>query len=186
MSFLTVLALPKASRMGFACSSCFSSSPWWRGDGIRAWCGDQECFMLTLSWALVKQAQLSKSCVFLQRCIAFIGRYKHKTTHSMSASYTIQAGCLSYLRRCSHSPSNPPPPHPPPPSHTHTQKTKAAHYNTFPRHSKPTGAKTPVRPSLSMQAQTRGHKKLTGRLGKITQRKCGSALQHPRPIHTAA
>lgn len=27
LSFLTVLALPKASRMGLACSSCFSSSP---------------------------------------------------------------------------------------------------------------------------------------------------------------
>lgn len=27
LSFLTVLALPKASRMGFACSSCFSNSP---------------------------------------------------------------------------------------------------------------------------------------------------------------
>jgi len=27
LSFLTVLALPKASRMGFACSSCCSSSP---------------------------------------------------------------------------------------------------------------------------------------------------------------
>lgn len=27
LSFLTVFALPKASRMGFACSSCFSSSP---------------------------------------------------------------------------------------------------------------------------------------------------------------
>ena len=27
LSFLTVLALPKASRMGFACRSCFSSSP---------------------------------------------------------------------------------------------------------------------------------------------------------------
>ena len=30
LSFLTVFALPKASRMGFACSSCFSSSPWWK------------------------------------------------------------------------------------------------------------------------------------------------------------
>lgn len=27
LSFLTVLALPKASRMGFACSNCLSSSP---------------------------------------------------------------------------------------------------------------------------------------------------------------
>lgn len=29
LSFLTVLAFPKASRMGLAWSSCFSSSPWW-------------------------------------------------------------------------------------------------------------------------------------------------------------
>lgn len=28
LSFLTVFALPKASRMGLACSSCFSNSPW--------------------------------------------------------------------------------------------------------------------------------------------------------------
>ena len=28
LSFLTVFALPKASRMGLACSSCLSSSPW--------------------------------------------------------------------------------------------------------------------------------------------------------------
>lgn len=28
LSFLTVFALPKASRMGLACSSCFSSSPY--------------------------------------------------------------------------------------------------------------------------------------------------------------
>lgn len=27
LSFFTVLALPKASRMGFACSSCASNSP---------------------------------------------------------------------------------------------------------------------------------------------------------------
>lgn len=28
LSFLTVLALPKASRIGLACSSCLSSSPY--------------------------------------------------------------------------------------------------------------------------------------------------------------
>lgn len=28
LSFLMVFAFPKASRMGFACSSCFSSSPY--------------------------------------------------------------------------------------------------------------------------------------------------------------
>lgn len=30
LSFFMVLAFPKASRMGLACRSCFSSSPWFQ------------------------------------------------------------------------------------------------------------------------------------------------------------
>ena len=48
LSFLTVLAFPKASRMGLACSSCRSSSPWKgtqrRGEGQAvAWLPDLLC-----------------------------------------------------------------------------------------------------------------------------------------------
>lgn len=50
LSFLTVLAFPKASRMGLACSSCFSSSPW------RKWTEQQGDISSTLS---IKSGQLS-------------------------------------------------------------------------------------------------------------------------------
>lgn len=67
-------------------------------------------------------------------------------------------------------------------THRHTYIATHPHIPTLVRAAQQAHSSTKnlVRPSLSMQAQTREHKKHTGRLAKIPQRKCRSALWHPK------
>ena len=126
---------------------------------------------MIMKWTLVKPAQ-HKIMHFLAALQIFHWQIQ---TCAITCSVYLKRLPIqkNHLRGCYHCPITPP--H----THTHTQaNTESCTFqHTFSQHSKPTQAQKPCkRPSLSMQAQTREHKKHTGQLDKIPQRKCRSAL----------
>ncbi len=129
LSFLTVFAFPKASRMGFACSSCFSSSPWRRGHSIRAKTPTALYHDSTLD---ISQAGATLNHAF--SCSAAdlsLANTKHKLCAITHSSYwkkkKIQAAYSQELPQGMLSLPNQP--H----THTHKQILSPAHSNTHSR-----------------------------------------------------